>query len=158
MVTTKRKKWKIRTRENSMYGNLESKDPFPISRTKLELCNSCPRCLWLDRVKGISKPGIPGFLLNTLVDTLLKKEFDTHREAGTPHPYMVQNGLGHMVPLQHPMMDEWRENFKGVRVAKHDLMLTGAVDDIWKSGEGESEEWYVVDYKSTASNLSLIHI
>jgi hypothetical protein len=78
MVTTKRKKWKIRTRENSMYGNLESKDPFPISRTKLELCNSCPRCLWLDRVKGISKPRIPGFLLNTLVDTLLKREFCEH--------------------------------------------------------------------------------
>ena len=28
MVTTKRKKWKLRTRENSMYGNPESKDPI----------------------------------------------------------------------------------------------------------------------------------
>ena len=155
MVTTKRKKWKLRTRENSMYGNPESKDPFPISRSKLEQCHSCRRCFWLDRVKGIGKPGIPGFLLNTLVDTLLKREFDAHREAGTPHPYMVQNGLGHMVPLQHPMMDEWRENFKGVRAPKHGLMLTGAVDDIWKSGEGETEEWYVVDYKSTASNAEI---
>ena len=138
-----------------MYGNPESKDPFPISRSKLEQCHSCRRCFWLDRVKGIGKPGIPGFLLNTLVDTLLKREFDAHREAGTPHPYMVQNGLGHMVPLQHPMMDEWRENFKGVRAPKHGLMLTGAVDDIWKSGDGDTEEWYVVDYKSTASNANI---
>jgi len=155
MVTTERKKWKRRSRENSMYGNAESKDPFPISRSKLELCHSCPRCFWLDRVKGIGKPGIPGFLLNTLVDTLLKREFDTHREQGIPHPYMVQNGLEHMVPLKHPMMDEWRENFKGVRTPKHGLMITGAVDDIWKSGEGETEEWYVVDYKSTASNTEI---
>ena len=155
MVTTKRKKWKLRTRENSMYGNPESKEPFPISRSKLEQCHSCPRCFWLDRVKGIGKPGIPGFLLNTLVDTLLKREFDAHRKAGTPHPYMVQNGLDHMVPLDHPMIDEWRENFKGVRVPKHGLMLTGAVDDIWKSGEGATEKWYVVDYKSTASNANI---
>ena len=155
MVTTERKKWKRRSRENSMYGNAESKDPFPISRSKLELCHSCPRCFWLDRVKGIGRPGIPGFLLNTLVDTLLKREFDAHREAGTPHPYMVQNGMGHMVPLDHPMMDEWRENFKGVRAPKYGLMITGAVDDIWKSGDGDTEEWYVVDYKSTASNANI---
>ncbi len=155
MVTTERRKWKRRSRENSMYGNSESKDPFPISRSKLELCHSCQRCFWLDRVKGIGKPGIPGFLLNTLVDTLLKREFDIHRKAGTSHPYMVDNGLGHMVPLDHPMMDEWRENFKGVRSPKHGLMITGAVDDIWKSGEGDTEEWYVVDYKSTASNANI---
>ncbi len=155
MVTTKRKKWKLRTRENSMYGNPKSKDPFPISRSKLEQHHSCRRCFWLDRVKGIGKPGIPGFLLNTLVDTLLKREFDAYRKTGTPHPYMIQNGLGHMVPLDHPMMDEWRENFKGVRVPKYGLMLTGAVDDIWKSGEGDTEEWYVVDYKSTASNAEI---
>ena len=155
MATIERKKWKRRSRENSMYGNAGSKYPFPISRSKLELCHSCRRCFWLDRVKGIGRPGIPGFLLNTLVDTLLKREFDAHREAGTPHPYMVQNGMGHMVPLDHPMMDEWRENFKGVRAPKYGLMITGAVDDIWKSGDGDTEEWYVVDYKSTASNANI---
>ena len=34
-------------------------------------------------------------------------------------------------------------------------MITGAVDDIWKSGDGDTEEWYVVDYKSTASNANI---
>jgi len=138
-----------------MYGTAGAKDPFPISRSKLELCHSCPRCFWLDRVAGIGRPGMPAWLLNTLVDTLLKREFDAHRGAVTPHPYMLQNGLGHMVPLEHPMMDEWRENFKGVRAPKHGLMITGAVDDIWKAGEGELEEWYVVDYKSTATNAEI---
>ena len=63
MATIERKKWKRRSRENSMYGNAGSKYPFPISRSKLELCHSCRRCFWLDRVKGIGRPGIPGFLL-----------------------------------------------------------------------------------------------
>ena len=138
-----------------MYGTAKAPDPFPISRTRLERFHSCPRCFWVDRVLGIDRPGMPGFLLNTLVDTLLKREFDAHRAEGTPHPYMSENGLGHMVPLEHPMMDEWRHNFKGVRAEKHGLMITGAVDDIWKSGDGDDEEWYVVDYKSTATNADI---
>ena len=138
-----------------MFGTEKAPDPFPISRSRLERFHSCPRCFWIDRVLGIDRPGMPAWLLNTLVDTLLKREFDVHREAKTPHPYMSQNGLGHMVPLNHPMMNEWRENFKGVRAAKHGLLITGAVDDIWKSGEGKTEEWYVVDYKSTATNAEI---
>ena len=151
MATLTRKKWKRRIRESSMFGSAKAPDPFPISRSKLEMFHSCPRCFWIDRVAGVGRPGIPAFTLNTLVDTLLKREFDVHRAAGTPHPYMAQHGLGHMAPLDHVMMDDWRENFKGVRAAKHGLMLTGAVDDIWKAGEDDDEEWHVVDYKSTAT-------
>ena len=154
MATTERKKYKRRSRQTSMFGNEKSPSPFPISRSKLEMFHSCPRCFWLDRVAGIGRPGIPGFLLNSLVDSLLKKEFDVHRESGPPHPYMSANGLGHMAPLQHDMMDEWRENFKGVRAQKNGLLITGAVDDIWASYEDE-EEWYVVDYKSTATNSEI---
>ena len=138
-----------------MYGTEEAPDPFPISRSKLEMYHHCPRCFWIDRVGGYPRPGMPGFLLNTLVDTLLKREFDTHRSDGTPHPYMTKFGLGHMIPLDHPMMDEWRQNFKGIRTQKHGLELTGAIDDIWKSGDGDTEEWYVVDYKSTAANAEI---
>jgi len=152
VATPKRKKWKRRTRERSMFGSAKAPDPFPISRSKLEMFHSCPRCFWIDRVAGVGRPGIPAFTLNSQVDALLKCEFDVHRAAGTPHPYMAEHGLGHMVPLDHAMMDEWRENFKGVRTAKRGLMLSGAVDDIWKTGEDEGEEWHVVDYKSTATN------
>ena len=53
----------------------------------------------------------------------MKREFDVHRDEGTPHPYMTENGLSHMVPLDHSMMDEWRENFKGVRVERHGLQI-----------------------------------
>ncbi len=152
MATAKRKKWKRRTRESSIFGSAKAPDPFPISRSKLEMFHSCPRCFWIDRVAGVGRPGIPAFTLNSQVDAILKREFDVHRAAGTPHPYMAEHGLGHMVPLDHAMMDEWRENFKGVRITKHGLSLFGAVDDIWKAEDGDSEEWHVVDYKSTATN------
>ena len=152
MATPKRKKWKRRTRESSIFGSAKAPDPFPISRSKLEMFHSCPRCFWIDRVAGVGRPGIPAFTLNSQVDAILKREFDVHRAAGTPHPYMAEHGLGHMVPLDHAMMDEWRENFKGVRITKHGLSLFGAVDDIWKAEDGDGEEWHVVDYKSTATN------
>tara|TARA_B100001996_G_scaffold280947_1_gene221387 strand:+ start:701 stop:1546 length:846 start_codon:yes stop_codon:yes gene_type:complete len=155
VVTKDRRKWKERSTQKSKYGTAEAPDPFPISRSRLEKFHACPRCFWLDRVKGVDTPGIPSFLLNTLVDTLLKREFDVHREEGTPHPYMSENGLDHMVPLAHDMMDEWRENFKGVRVERHGLLVFGAVDDIWMSKEGDAEEWFVVDYKSTATKADL---
>ena len=155
MATTKRKKWNRRSRESSMFGSAKAPDPFPISRSKLEAFHGCPRCFWIDRVAGVGRPGIPAFTLNSQVDTLLKREFDVHRAAGTPHPYMAGHGLGHMVPLDHAMMDAWRNNRKGVRTQKHGFELFGAVDDIWKSGEGADEEWYVVDYKSTATNTEL---
>ena len=151
MATTKRTKWKPRG-EKSRFGSAKSPTPFPLSRTGLELFHSCPRCFWFEKVAGVGRPGMPGFTLNSQVDAILKREFDRHRATGTPHPYMTEHGLEHMVPLNHERIDEWRNNFKGVRTNKHGLVLFGAVDDIWKAGDGEREVWHVVDYKSTATN------
>ena len=150
MVTKERRPWKVRTTDKSMYGSGGAADPFPLSRSKLDQFHKCPRCFWIDRVAGMPQPGIPGFALNSQVDALLKKEFDAHRAAGTPHPYMVEHGLGHLVPLNHAMMDDWRNNFKGVRTVKHGLELFGSVDDIWCELE-EGGAWFVVDYKATSS-------
>ncbi len=54
------------------------------------------------------------------------------------------------VPFQHEMMDEWRENFKGVQYHHKptNLLITGAVDDIWVDPKGKL---LVVDYKSTST-------
>ena len=62
---------------------------------------NCPACFWMNRVKGIKFPGMPGFLLNTATDTLLKKDFDVYRDMQKPHPFMERNGLGHLVPFKH---------------------------------------------------------
>lgn len=109
---------------------------------------NCPRCFYIDRRLGVGQPPGYPFNLNSAVDKLLKKEFDKHRTAGTPHPIMVANNID-AVPFVHEMMDEWRENFKGVQFLHEptNLHITGAVDDVWVKPDGEL---IVVDYKATS--------
>jgi hypothetical protein len=123
---------------------------FKISRSKIDLFLSCPRCFYLDRRLGVGRPpGFP-FNLNSAVDFLLKKEFDIHRANGTAHPLMEAYGLK-AVPWVDSRMNEWRENFKGVTALHQptNLTITGAVDDIWINPQGEL---IIVDYKSTAKD------
>lgn len=119
-----------------------------LSRSKIDLFMECPRCFYLDNKLGTGRPRGPAFTLNVAVDTLFKKEFDTHRAAGTPHPIMVEYDIK-AVPFQHPEIDAWRENFEGVEHHHQPTGLTvcGAVDDVWQNDRGEL---IVVDYKSTA--------
>lgn len=127
----------------------ESKKPFKISRSKIELFQSCPLCFYLDRKLGVARPpGFP-FALNSAVDTLLKKEFDIHRALKTAHPLMKAYGLKDIIPFEHKDLDTWRENFKGVEYlhTATNLLITGAIDDIWINKEGEL---IIVDYKSTS--------
>jgi len=126
----------------------QDQEPFRVSRSKLELFLDCPRCFYLDRVLGVGRPpGFP-FNLNSAVDTLLKKEFDIHRVAGTEHPLMKAYGLK-AVPFQHESLNEWRDNFVGVHFYHQptNLVIFGAVDDIWFN---EQAELVVVDYKATS--------
>lgn len=126
-----------------------------LSRSKIELFLDCPQCLWLDVKQGVKRPpGFP-FTINNAVDYLLKQEFDLHREAGTPHAVMKKFGVD-AVPFKTPEMAQWRHNFTGVRYehAPTDLLVFGAVDDVWVNPKGEL---MVVDYKATGANEHKIH-
>lgn len=126
----------------------KSSEPFKISRSKIDLFVECPRCFYLDCRLGVGRPPGYPFNLNTAVDTLLKKEFDIHRAKGKPHPLMKKYKIK-AVPFAHEKLNEWRENFQGVRHlhAGTNLLITGAVDDIWVNSK---KELIVVDYKSTS--------
>jgi len=128
----------------------ESKEPFKISRSKIEDFLRCPRCFYLDRRLGVGQPpGFP-FNLNSAVDHLLKKEFDVHRALGSRHPLMEKYGVD-AVPFQHSDLNQWRENFVGVQFYHKptNLIITGAVDDVWTNPKGEL---IVVDYKATSKD------
>ncbi|MCR4284038.1 MAG: PD-(D/E)XK nuclease family protein [Parcubacteria group bacterium] len=130
-----------------------SDEPFKLSRSKIDSFLNCPRCFYIDRRLGVDKPpGFP-FALNSAVDALLKKEFDIHRIKGTTHPLMDKYGID-AIPFKHKDLDEWRENFVGVRYhhKPSNFIVTGAVDDIWVSPSGEL---IVVDYKSTSKDEEL---
>ena len=72
--------------------------PFELSRSAIEKMIRCPACFWLEKVKGVKTPSMPGFNLNTNTDTLLKNDFDTFR-GERPHPLMEAVGLEHLRPF-----------------------------------------------------------
>lgn len=121
-----------------------------LSRSKIDLFKECPRCFYTDNKLGTARPpGFP-FNLNSAVDKLLKKEFDIHRVGKIPHPLMTKYGID-AIPFEHPLMDIWRENFKGVEVkhAATGFTVSGAVDDVWVNPNGDL---IVVDYKATSKD------
>ena len=124
-------------------------EPFPVSRSKIDLFRECPRCFYLDRRQGIGRPSGPPFLLNSAVDQLFKNEFDAYRELGEPHPIMADSGRN-LLPARHDELDKWRHNFTGVRVHHEatNFTLFGAIDDLWE--DQDTGEYLIADYKSTA--------
>lgn len=121
-----------------------------LSRSKIDLFMSCPRCFYLDNKLGTKRPPPFPLNLNIAVDTLLKKEFDVHRAGETAHPLMKEYGID-AVPFQHKDMDKWRENFKGIDCLHKStgFVVSGAIDDIWVKPDGEL---IIVDYKATSKD------
>ena len=121
----KRHRWKFDpTRE----------EPFEISRSGIDSFIKCPACFWMKIVKGIKFPGMPGFLLNSATDTLLKKDFDRYRVLGKPHPFMEKNGLSHLVPFKHDDFETWTKSLQlGLRTDFEDqnIIVGGGLDDVW---------------------------
>jgi CRISPR/Cas system-associated exonuclease Cas4 (RecB family) len=137
-------------RERSIPYKPGQKAAFKVSRSKIELYKQCPRCFWLDVRLKIKQPSGPPFNINKAIDELFKKEFDTYRVKGEPHPIMVEYSV-EATPFSHDKLDDWRETFVGVQ-ALHEptnLLVFGAVDDLWVAPNGEV---IVVDYKATAKD------
>jgi CRISPR/Cas system-associated exonuclease Cas4 (RecB family) len=126
--------------------NMENKIKV-ISRSMIDLYCECPRCFFLNFVEGIKRPPGYPFTLNAAVDKLTKMEFDHYRNLQISHPKCSSEGLS-VIPLEHPLMGSWRNNFRGVRTVKRGRIISGVVDDIWENTE--SGNWHVVDYKATA--------
>jgi len=126
-------------------------EPYEVSRSQIQSFLNCPACFWMNRVKGIKFPGMPGFLLNTATDTLLKKDFDVYRELQQPHPFMERHGLGHLVPFKHDDFELWTKSLQlGLRASYEpaDFIIGGGLDDVWHNRE--TDEIHIVDYKSTS--------
>ncbi len=137
-------------RERNQPYKLGQTAPFKVSRSKIELYMQCPRCFWLDVRLKIKRPDGPPFNINKAIDELFKKEFDSYRLKGEPHPLMVEYKV-QAVPFTHADLNKWRETFVGVQHLHEptNLMVFGAVDDIWVNDKGEL---IVVDYKATAKD------
>jgi len=135
-------------------------DDYPISRSRFDDFMNCKRCFYLKVNKGFMSPSTPGWTLNTLTDTLLKKEFDECRKKQKPHRIMVDCGLNHMVPYVSEkikdkkgndilLIDRWRDSLHyGIKHKFKDtnIILQGGIDDVWFNTQ--TEELVIADYKS----------
>jgi CRISPR/Cas system-associated exonuclease Cas4 (RecB family) len=137
-------------RERSKPYKPGQKEPFKVSRSKIELFTQCQRCFWLDVRLKITRPSSPPFNINKAIDELFKKEFDSYRIKGEPHPIMAENKVG-AIPFTHKDLDLWRHNFTGVTTLHEptNLHVFGAIDDVWVNDAGEL---IVVDYKATSKD------
>ena len=142
----------LRSRTNTIY-KAHQTEVFRISRSKFDDFLNCQKCFYLDRVKGLNTPSMPGWTLNSTVDELLKKEFDKSRIEQKPHRIHERYGLQHITPYQHQELDTWRNSFKGIecQIFDSNLYLFGGIDDIWLNNI--TNELIVVDYKSQANKL-----
>ena len=124
------------------------KEPFKVSRSKIEMFLKCPRCFYLDRKLGIGQPPSFPFNLNSAVDKLLKQEFDVYREKGLAHP-IIKNYKVDAIPLKHEKIDDWRNTLKGITYhhEKTNFIVYGGIDDVWQNSKGE---FIIVDYKATS--------
>ena len=147
-----------------------------ISRSKFDDFKKCPKCFYLEVIKGFMPPGTPQFTMNKKTDELLKKEFDFCREEGISHKFLKEKDLEHIIPYKnneiakniygkvikksktdepYKVMEAWRTNYHGVqaRFKKENIVLYGSVDDIWL--DTKNDKFIMVDYKSQANVKSV---
>lgn len=137
----------------------ERDEPYELSRSKVEKFIRCSACFWLEKARGVKFPSMPGFNLNINTDVLLKRDFSVYRERQEPHPFMIQNGLEHLVPFQHEDMGKW-VNAMQFGAANHfntlheetNILLGGGLDEVWHNRA--TDELHIVDYKSTAQGVN----
>jgi len=127
-----------------------------LSPNSLNLYLECQRCFWLDKRRGIKRPPPYPYALNAAVDVLLKEEFDEYRKKRELHPLLVANNIPAKLFSNQKLLDEWRNNFKGIRYydAELDATLFGAVDDVLEFSDGKLAP---LDYKSTGSKVATVY-
>ena len=136
----------------------ESLLPYELSRGKIENFMKCRACFWLDRVKGVHFPSIPGFNLNSNTDILLKRDMNKFR-GREAHPVFAKNGLPHLIPFAHGDLEKWTSSLHFGLSPQHlntvheitNICVGGGLDDVLLNTE--TKELHIVDFKSTA-NLS----
>ncbi|MEA3452794.1 MAG: PD-(D/E)XK nuclease family protein [Patescibacteria group bacterium] len=125
-----------------------------ISPKALNLYFECPLCFWLEKNKGVKRPSPFPYELNTEVDELLKQDFDKHRARGGKHPLLEANNIPAILFQNQKLLNEWRDNSKGLSYSEDKLTLFGVLDDILDFGDGKLAPF---DYKSTGKSIPKIY-
>jgi hypothetical protein len=125
-----------------------------LSPSTLNIFLECPRCFWLEQVRGIHRPrgifpSLPGGM-----DLLIKKYFDKYRAIGKLPPELAGKVDVELFP-DNELLNQWR-NWRSALVyedSETGAVLSGMLDDLGlkKSGNGElfsKVEYAPLDYKT----------
>ncbi len=141
-------------RHRGIFNPLNS-EPYELSRSRVENFFKCPCCFYLIQVRGVEFPSIPGFNINEATDILLKKDFDKYRGTKKTHPFLIENGLEHLIPFHHEHFDLWTQSMHfGAKDRMNtihkgtNLKIGGGLDDVWLNTK--TDKIHIVDYKSTS--------
>lgn len=118
---------------------------FTLSYSSLRLFTDCPRCFWLDKVRGISRPetifpSLPGGM-----DGVIKRYFDRYRAQGQLPPELDGKVTGQLFPDQN-VLNAWRDRKRGIRYVDPltGATLMGAFDDCLV----RNDRYLPLDYKT----------
>jgi len=120
-----------------------------LSPTTLGLLEECPRCFYLQVVKGVRRPVGPFPSLPSGMDKILKEHFDRFMEKDSLPPELMSEECirGHCKLFSDKeKLKIWRNNLKGIEYldSKSGIILRGAVDNILVKGS----KLIVLDYKT----------
>lgn len=116
-----------------------------LSYSSLSLFLECPRCFWLEKVKGISRPDTIFPSLPGGMDGIIKKYFDRFRPSGQLPPELRGKVKGELFPDQK-LLDVWRARHRGLRYLDKETgaTLMGLLDDCLV----QDDHYLPLDYKT----------
>lgn len=121
---------------------------YKLSPSSINIFLECPRCFWLQIVKGIKRPEGIFPSLPSGMDKILKKHFDSFMKKGELPPEIKEHGLANGYKLfdDKAQLDIWRNNYRGIEYKDNTsgILLHGAVDNILTKGK----KLAVLDYKT----------
>lgn len=105
------------------------KRPLTLSASTLSLFKECPRCFWLQFVKGIHRPATIFPSLPGGMDGVIKMYFDKYRARGLP-PEIKGKVEGKLLKDQE-LLNRWRSRAGGLwyEDKKLGVRLMGLLDD-----------------------------
>ena len=114
--------------------------PYELSRGRIENFLKCKALFWLEQVKGVKPPKMPGFTINTTTDVLLKRDADRVRGKATL-PLWEAHGLGHLIPFEHEDLENWTNSMqfgKGDEMFSFvhgptNIRIGGGLDDVFQN-------------------------
>jgi len=120
--------------------------PIKLSSSSINLFLECPRCFYLQIVKGIKRPQGPFPSLPSGMDKILKEHFDRFMEKDELPPEIKGKCEGCKLFFDKKLLEIWRNNRKGIEYTdpKTGILLHGAIDNLLvKDGK-----LIVLDYKT----------